>query len=80
MAINTEKNVYTIVFASVMVVVVGAILASFASGLRPRIDENERFAKQQNILNAMGVHENTEDSGVYFIPSDWVENEFANYI
>ncbi|WP_350285195.1 Na(+)-translocating NADH-quinone reductase subunit C [uncultured Croceitalea sp.] len=80
MAINTDKNVYTVVFASIMVVVVGAILASFASGLRPRIDENERFAKQQNILYAMGVHENTEDSGVNFIPTDRVENEFANYI
>ena len=80
MAINTEKNVYTIVFASVMVVVVGAILASFASGLRPRIDENERFAKQQNILYAMGVNENTEDSGVSPIPTNRVEAEFSNYI
>ncbi|MBS9464231.1 Na(+)-translocating NADH-quinone reductase subunit C [Flagellimonas sp. 389] len=80
MAINTDKNGYTVIFASIMVVVVGAILASFASGLRPRIDENERFAKQQNILYAMGVNENTEDSGVNFIPTNAVEAEFSKYI
>ncbi|MEM7484982.1 MAG: Na(+)-translocating NADH-quinone reductase subunit C [Bacteroidota bacterium] len=80
MAINTDKNVYTVIFASIMVVVVGAILASFASGLRPRIDENERFAKQQNILYAMGVNKNTEDSGVNFIPTSEVEGEFSKYI
>ena len=43
MAMNTEKNSYTVIFAIVMVVVVGSILAYLASGLRPRIDENERF-------------------------------------
>lgn len=80
MAMNTEKNSYTVIFAVIMVVVVGTILASFASGLRPRIDENERFAKQQNILYAMGVNENTEGSGVNFIPTDRVEGEFSTYI
>ncbi|MEN1784474.1 MAG: Na(+)-translocating NADH-quinone reductase subunit C [Bacteroidota bacterium] len=80
MALNTEKNGYTVLFAVLMVIVVGAILASFASGLRPQIDENERFAKQKNILYAMGVHENTEDSGVNFIPTERVEEAFTTYI
>lgn len=80
MALNTEKNSYTVIFAIIMVIIVGSILASFASGLRPRIDENERFAKQQNILYAMGVNENTEDSGVSPIPTERVEGEFSNYI
>lgn len=56
MAINTDKNVYTVVFAAVMVVVVGSLLAFMASGLKSRIQENERFEKQQNILYAMGVN------------------------
>lgn len=80
MAINTEKNSYTVIFAVVMVIIVGSILAFLASGLRPQIDENERFEKQQNILYAMGVSENTEDSGVNFIPTTSVEEEFSKYI
>ncbi|NAY92455.1 Na(+)-translocating NADH-quinone reductase subunit C [Muricauda sp. JGD-17] len=80
MAMNTEKNSYTVIFAIVMVVVVGSILAYLASGLRPRIDENERFEKQQNILYAMGVNENTPDSGVNFVPTDIVEEKFNEYI
>ena len=80
MAMNTDKNSYTVVFAIIMVVVVGSILAFLASGLRPRIDENERFEKQQNILYAMGINENTPDSGVNFIPTTIVEAEFGKYV
>jgi len=80
MAINTEKNSYTVIFAIVMVVVVGSLLAFLASGLSDRIKENERFEKQQNILYAMGVNENTPDSGVNFIPTDVVEERFNERI
>ncbi|VXB12914.1 Na(+)-translocating NADH-quinone reductase subunit C [Maribacter litoralis] len=81
MANKTDSNVYTVVFAAVMVVVVGSILAFLASALRPNIKENERFEKQQNILYAMGVNENGDDAGsVNFVPTDVVEDEFANYI
>lgn len=81
MALKTDSNVYTVVFAAVMVVVVGSILAFLASFLSPNIKENERFEKQQNILYAMGVNENGDDTGsVNFIPTDVVENEFASYI
>lgn len=80
MAINTDKNVYTVVFAAVMVIVVGSILAFLASALSGRIDENKRFEKQQNILYAMGVNENVDKGSVNFIPRDIVENEFSQYI
>ncbi|WP_396590457.1 Na(+)-translocating NADH-quinone reductase subunit C [Allomuricauda sp. R78024] len=80
MGINTDKNSYTVIFAIIMVVIVGSVLAFLASGLNDRIKENERFEKQQNILYAMGVNENTEDSGVNFIPTDVVEGEFLKYI
>jgi len=81
MAIDTDKNSYTVIFAAIMVVIVGSILAFLASGLRPNIQENERFEKQQNILYAMGVNENGDDAGaVNFIPTDVVEDEFASYI
>jgi len=63
-----------------MVVVVGSVLAFLASSLSERIKENERFEKQQNILYALGVNENTPDSGVNFIPTDVVEDKFTESI
>ena len=80
MAINTEKNVYTVFFAVVMVIIVGSVLAFLASGLSGKIKENERFEKQQNILYAMGVHENEGEGSVNFIPTDRVEDEFSKFI
>ncbi len=79
MAIDTDKNSYTVIFAAVMVVIVGSILASFASGLSPKIKENERIEKQQNILYAMGVNDNDESS-VNKVPTDKVGGEFTSYI
>ncbi len=80
MAINTEKNTYTVLFAAVMVVVVGSLLAFVASGLSGKIAENERFEKQQNILYAMGVDENENEGSVNFIPTDRVEAQFGEFI
>jgi len=80
MAINTESNSYTILFSVAMVVVVGSILAGFASGLKPLIKANERFEKQQNILYAMGVNNNEGPNDVEFITTDVVEAEFGKYI
>jgi len=80
MALNTDKNSYTIVFAIVMVIVVGSILAGFASGLKPMIKANERFEKQQNILYAMGINNNTGANDVEFITTDVVEGEFTKYV
>ncbi|MFX0557373.1 Na(+)-translocating NADH-quinone reductase subunit C [Maribacter sp. CXY002] len=80
MAINTDKNVYTVVFAAVMVIIVGSILAFLASSLSDRIDENMRFEKQQNILYAMGVNENEGKGNVSFVPTNVVEEEFTKYI
>ena len=80
MALNTEKNSYTVIFAVLMVVVVGSLLAFVASGLKPKVDENERFEKQQNILYAMGVNENEGEGSVNFVPTTEVESEFSKYI
>ncbi len=80
MAINTEKNTYTIAFASVMVVVVGALLAYLASALSAKISENERLEKQQNILYAMGVNENEGAGSVNFVSTDQVAQTFSTFI
>ncbi len=80
MAINTEKNSYTVIFATLMVVVVGTVLAFLASSLSDKIKENERLEKQQNILYAMGINQNKGEGNVSFIPTDQVAGEFSKYI
>jgi len=79
MALKTDKNSYTIVFAVIMVVVGGTILAYAADSLKGRITENKRIEKQQNILYAMGINENDERSAI-FVSKAEVGNKFTKYI
>ena len=76
---RTDKNSYTVVFAIVMVIIVGALLAFTASALKDRIAENKRIEKQQNILYAMGVNEN-EGNKANFVSKDIVGESFSKYI
>jgi Na+-transporting NADH:ubiquinone oxidoreductase subunit C len=76
---RTEKNSYTVIFAIIMVIIVGALLAFTASALKERIAENKRIEKQQNILYAMGVNEN-EGNKANFISKDKVGESFKKYI
>ena len=50
MAINTEKNTYTLLFAVGLVVIVGTLLAAIDSSLKDKIRINEILEKQQNIF------------------------------
>jgi Na+-transporting NADH:ubiquinone oxidoreductase subunit C len=79
MAKNTDSNLYTVLFATGMVIVVGALLSFLAASLKDKIAENKRIEKQQNILYAMGVNENDETS-VEFVAKEKVEAEFSKYI
>ena len=79
MSKRTDSNLYTVLFSIGMVLIVGALLAFFASSLKPTIDENKRIEKQQNILYAMGVNENDESSAI-FVSKDKVGEEFTKYI
>jgi len=76
---RTDKNSYTIIFAIVMVLVVGSVLAYAASSLKGKITENQRIEKQQNILYAFGINENDESSA-NFIAADKVAGEFSKYV
>jgi len=80
MAINTDKNSYTILFAIAMVLVVGSLLAFTASSLKPTITENERMEKQQNILYAMGLNENKGTGDINFISTSNVAEAFSKYV
>lgn len=79
MSKRTDSNLYTMIFAVGMVLIVGALLAFLASSLKPNIDENKRIEKQQNILYAMGVNENDESSAT-FVSTTVAGDEFKKYI
>ena len=79
MAINTEKNTYTLLFAIGLVVVVGTLLAAIDSSLKDKIRINKILEKQQNILYAIGINEN-EGNSVNFIAADKAEQEFNKYV
>ena len=55
MAFNKNSNGYTFLFAIVMVVLVGAILASLSLSLKPMQKANQAEKKMMNILGAIGV-------------------------
>jgi Na+-transporting NADH:ubiquinone oxidoreductase subunit C len=76
---RTDKNSYTLIFAIGMVIVVGSLLAFTASSLKPLITKNKQLEKQQNILYAMGVNNNTETSAV-FVSTDEAPVKFNEFI
>lgn len=76
---RTDKNSYTIIFAIIMVFIVGSVLAYAASSLKGKISENQRIEKQQNILYALGINENDESSA-NFVSADKVADEFSKYV
>jgi Na+-transporting NADH:ubiquinone oxidoreductase subunit C len=79
MSNKTDSNIYTVLFAIGMVIIVGSLLAFAASSLEPTISENKRLEKQQNILYAMGVNDNDESSAT-FISTDKAPEAFSKYI
>lgn len=83
MAIKTESNSYTVIFAIIMVVIVGALLAGISSALSHQIGENKKLEKKQNILYAMGVNKNEGELGggkVTFLTTAEANAQFPNYV
>jgi Na+-transporting NADH:ubiquinone oxidoreductase subunit C len=52
---DRNSNGYTFLFAGIMVVAVGALLAFAATSLKPMQDINVKNEKMQNILSTIGV-------------------------
>ena len=79
MSNRTDSNLYTVLFAIGMVIVVGTLLAFTASSLKDKITENKRLEKQQNILYAMGVNRN-EGNSASFVSTEEAPELFSKYI
>ena len=52
---NTNSNVYTIVYASVMVIIVAFVLAFFSGSLKERQDLNVKLDKKKQILYSLNL-------------------------
>ena len=59
---NLNKNSYIISFASIMVIVVAALLALTSIKLTPYQDRNIELEKKQNILQSIGFTKILRDS------------------
>jgi len=73
---NKESNRYIFIYSSVMVVVVAAVLAIAALGLKPYQDRNAEIERKSNILRAVGKEIPVEITN----KSLWVEEQYAKYI
>ncbi len=62
MKLNVNSNLYTFVFASIMVLVVAALLAFAATGLKTQQDANVNMEKKQNILMSLGMDISREEA------------------
>lgn len=67
---NRDSNLYTFVFAAIMVVVVASALAFAATSLKPMQDDNVRKEKMQSILHTIGVE----------VERDAAKEKFDTYI
>ena len=74
---NKQSNVYTVVYASVMVIVVAAVLAFTAMSLKDKQQENIQVDKMKQILSSIGVEATAETAQVEYskyITSTYVLN------
>lgn len=59
---NRDSNVYTIIYASVLVVVVAAVLSFAAGSLKPRQDKNVEVANKTDILKSVNIESTFVDA------------------
>ena len=62
MKIDTNGNIYTFIYAAVMVIIVAAALAFTAIQLQPLQEQNVKVEKMQNILQSVGVESTVENA------------------
>lgn len=55
MAKKTDSNLYTILFSIGMVIIVGSLLAGFASSTKEKRENNDKVKAQIDILSSIGI-------------------------
>ncbi len=74
---DTNKNSYTIIYATVMVVIVAAVLAFVSSSLKEKQQKNVDLEKQLSLLSAVGLG---ADANSAPDKTAYIEAEFSKYI
>src|SRR5690606_8840514 len=63
---NKEGNSYIIIYASILAIVVAALLAFIATGLKPIQDRNELVAKKTSILQSINIESDASNAEQLF--------------
>jgi len=72
---RTNTNSYTFIFAIILVIVVGSVLAFAATTLQPLREKNVREEKMQNILSTVGIETTRDESKVLY--TQYVKEAYA---
>ena len=63
--LNTNSNAYTIIYASVLVIIVAFLLAFVASALKPTQDANVALDTKKQILSALNIRDCADADAKY---------------
>lgn len=74
---DTNKNLYTVVYATVLVVLVAAVLAFVSSSLKEKQQKNIDVEKQQSILASVEL---ASEAGEVSDKISYVQGEFRKYV
>lgn len=66
MAFNKNSSTFTFTFATIMVVIVGTILAVVSMALKPQQQANEANKKRMDILKSVGIESTSSDAAEIF--------------
>lgn len=79
---NTNSNSYTIIYASIMVIIVAFLLAFISSSLKERQDKNVELDKMKQILSALNVKDVEDAEATYnqHIKSDLIIDLNGNVV
>ena len=81
---NTNSNVYTVIYSTILVVIVAAVLAFAASALKPMQDVNVALDKKKQILAALNIRDlgDNESADMYkkVVKADMIVDANANVI
>ena len=72
---DVNKNTYTFIFASVLVIVLAAILSFLSVNLSPKQDANIVKEKKQNILKSVGINTSRDSSD--FLYNQYIKEEIV---
>ncbi len=74
---DTNKNSYTIIYATLLVVVVAALLAFVSSALKERQQQNIDMEKQLSLLSSVGLAQGANEASDKIA---YVADEFKKYV